>query len=436
MNTTCNRLLLAATMMAAAITASAQSDWTKARQEIHDNILLSASNYVAYVDPTEDLTPAPKGYEPFYLSHYGRHGSRWLINRKEYQEVLDVLGRAKEAGKLTERGELLLSQMQEFNKTTEKRLGELTTVGERQHHRIGKRWPQRFPEIFCDKTSQVDARSTTVIRCILSMTAACEELAAANPNIRIHNDVSESYQYYLNATWTKRANDDNSKRWAAGIFDYTKAYVHPERFWSVLFNDPDYRDEKKNSRTSVMKRIFQVCSNMQSHDTDISLYDLFTEDELYGLWQCKNIDWYVSYAQGTAPFTQAPLLENFLATADTIVNSRDFHGATLRYGHEVCVMPLAALLELDGCYPEVPAAGLDTLDHVWANFRIFPMASNVQLVFYRPKKGDGDILVKALLNEREVTLPATPVTGPYYKWADLRAYYEKKLKDYYAAAEQ
>ena len=24
----------------------------------------------------KDLTPAPKGYEPVYVSHYGRHGSR------------------------------------------------------------------------------------------------------------------------------------------------------------------------------------------------------------------------------------------------------------------------------------------------------------------------------------------------------------------------
>ena len=36
-------------------------------------------------------------------------------------------------------------------------------------------------------------------------------------------------------------------------------------------------------------------------------------------------------------------------------------------------------------------------------------------------------LVKVLLNEHEATLPATPVKGPYYRWTDLKAYYEKKL---------
>ena len=61
-------------LIAVSLTLWVSAQSTKARQEIHDNILLSASNYVAYVDPTLPLTPAPKGYEPFYLTHYGRHG--------------------------------------------------------------------------------------------------------------------------------------------------------------------------------------------------------------------------------------------------------------------------------------------------------------------------------------------------------------------------
>ncbi|MBQ2338279.1 MAG: histidine-type phosphatase, partial [Prevotella sp.] len=37
---------------------------------------LSASNYLAYPGPQQrQLTPAPEGYTPCYISHYGRHGS-------------------------------------------------------------------------------------------------------------------------------------------------------------------------------------------------------------------------------------------------------------------------------------------------------------------------------------------------------------------------
>jgi len=49
-------------------------------------------------------------------------------------------------------------------------------------------------------------------------------------------------------------------------------------------------------------------------------------------------------------------------------------------------------------------------------------------VFYRPTTGaQGDILVKALLNEREATLPVPTDQYPYYKWTELRKYYLEKI---------
>ena len=408
----------------------AQEDWTQARKEIHDNILLSGSNLTAYVDPAPDyrLTPTPKGYEPFYLSHYGRHGSRWLTGENQYAEAMDPLREAKEKGKLTAKGEELLASMENFFTCCDKRFGDLTTVGERQHHRIGYRMARRFPEIFGAKNAEVDARSTVVIRCILSMIAEYEELTAFNPRLRIHNDASESLQYYMNARETSEVSKAMSVRDEISG-QYRRKWVHPERFCAMLFNDADYVREHVD-QSKLMRRVFSVCCNMQSHDNGKDLWPYFTEEECYDLWRANNVQWYLGFGnapqtRGVANKRQQLLLRNFLETADTIVGSKTFRGATLRFGHETVVLPLALILEL-GNVAEV-VENLDTLDRVWANYRIFPMASNVQLVFYRPKKGRrGDILVKALLNEREVSLPATPVKFPYYRWDDLRAYYEKK----------
>lgn len=409
--------------------AKAQSEWTQARQEIHDNPLLSASCYVAYIPPTEKLTPTPKGYEPFYLSHYGRHGSRWLIHDNQYTDVIDVLKRAKDQGKLTPRGEWLLQQLEGFYPSTVNRLGELTTVGERQHHDIGKRLTERFPEIFKAKNAEVDARSTVVIRCILSMEAECEELCKANRRLRIHNDVSESFQYYLNDPWTKELQAQTDERFARVPFDYKKEFIRPEHLWSVLFTDAAYNDSIVD-REQMMRKTFDICGNMQSHDDGLDLYDLFSEEDCYNMWRCWNLEWYLYYCAEQAPMCQKNLLQNILATADTITGSRTFHGATMRFGHEVDVLPLAALLELGNSYPKVPVEGVDTLDRVWANYRIFPMGCNIQLVFYRPKKaGKGDILVKALLNEREVSLPIPTDHYPYYSWPSLRAYYLSKVQE-------
>ena len=404
---------------------------TSAKDEIAANRYLAGSNYLDYDRQltAKALTPAPKGYEPFYMSHYGRHGSRWLIWEGDYRLPMTTLKSAREAGKLTPLGEETLQKLEAFHPTTEKRLGDLTTVGERQHHGIGKRMAQNFPEIFKTPGVKIDARSTVVIRCILSMIAECEELAAANPTAQIHNDVSESLQYYLNQPWEGVVKEQGR---TTGDKEYAEAqqkYTHPERLMKALFNDQQWVYNNVASG-DFMRRLFEVAANMQSHDTDIELLSLFTDDEVYDQWRIRNIGWYLDYGASPVsgskmPFSQLNLLKNIIETADTVTQTQ----ATLRFGHEVCVMPLACLLELDNCGMAVE--NLDELDTYWRNYRIFPMGCNIQLVFYRPKKGkEGDILVKALLNEREAYMPAQTDNWPYYKWQDLREYYLQKISTF------
>lgn len=398
-----------------------------AREEIKANKYLSGSQYLDYNRrlPDKALTPSPKGYEPYYMSHYGRHGSRWLISDNSYTGPRDILREAKELGKLTPLGEETLSKIEAFEPTSVKRLGDLSSVGERQHHGIGKRMTQNFPEIFKAKNVAIDARSTVVNRCILSMIAECEEFAAANPTARFHNDVSESLQYYLNQPWdgiVKKTGTDGKLMRGP----WRDKYTHPERLMKALFNDQQWVFSNLRAG-SFMRSLFEIATNMQSHDTDIELFSLFTEEEIYDLWKQSNISWYIAYGpspltKGIMPFSQRNLLKNIIETADTVTQTQ----ATLRFGHEVCVLPLACLLELDNCGVQVE--NLDELDKYWQNYKIFPMGCNIQLIFYRPKKGKpGDILVKALLNEREVKMPVATDQFPYYKWDDLRQYYLDKL---------
>ena len=390
-------------MMAVQAQTKAPLFENSAKDEIAANHYLAGSNYLDYDRQLSEkvLTPAPKGYEPFYMSHYGRHGSRWLIGEREYTLPMGTLRNGREAGKLTPLGEETLEKLEAFHPTTIKRLGDLTTVGERQHHGIGKRMAQNFPEIFKAPGVKIDARSTVVIRCILSMIAECEELAAANPSAQIHNDVSESLQYYLNQPWEGTVKAEG-KKGDKEVNEYSQKYTHPERLMKALFNDQQW-----------------VYDNVAAGD--------FMR---YDQWRIRNVGWYLDYGaspvSGTKmPFSQLNLLKNIIETADTVTQTQ----ATLRFGHEVCVMPLACLLELDNCGMAVE--NLDELDTYWRNYRIFPMACNIQLVFYRPKKGKaGDILVKALLNEREAYMPIATDNWPYYKWQDLRQYYLNKIKEF------
>ena len=69
------KLLLGLGLAACAWPLSGQN----ARQEIYADPDKAGGVYYAYTYDNPARTPAPEGYEPFYISHYGRHGSRWLL---------------------------------------------------------------------------------------------------------------------------------------------------------------------------------------------------------------------------------------------------------------------------------------------------------------------------------------------------------------------
>ena len=101
----------------------------------------------------------------------------------------------------------------------------------------------------------------------------------------------------------------------------------------------------------------------------------------------------------------------------------------LRFGHDTVLLPLVCLMGLNGYDARI--GDLDSVDRRgWACYRIFPMACNVQLVFYRKNLRDKDVLVKILLNENEATLPIESSMAPYYRWADVREYFLHKLSLY------
>ena len=422
------RLTITFMLLGLMLSASAQT----AREEIKANKYLSASNYLDYDNypATAPLTPTPKGYEPYLMNHYGRHGSRWLTSESSYTDPLATLCKAQEQGKLTAVGEDVLRQVKFIHATSIDRTGDLTTVGERQHHGIGRRMAQNFPEIFKKPGVPIDARSTVVIRCILSMEAECEELAAANPTARFHNDVSQALQYYLNQPNTPFLKSIRQKTREMRR-EHEQSFIKntsSDRLAGVLFNDKQWVADSINMGM-LMYQLFDVAANMQSHDYNLDLYSLFTPEEMYQQWRERNIRWYLNYAaspQGNSlqPFSQANLLKDIIHVADTTRQT----AAVLRFGHEVCVLPLACLLELGNC--GLVTDDLENLDTTWRNYNIFPMTCNIQLVFYRPVSGKGDILVKALLNEREVSLPVKTKQYPYYKWKDLRKHYLERLQWY------
>ena len=389
---------------------------------------------MAYPNPHQhELTPAPEGKKPFYISHYGRHGSRYHNLPATYDIPYQTMATADSLGKLTPLGADVLHRLELIRRDAKDHWGELTELGARQHREIIKRMVRRYPEIFRGRVT-VDARSTMSTRCILSMEYAMMQLAEMLPTAQIHHNATFRDMYYLNQQDKRLFAMKMDSATRVCYFEFTKNYEDNSRLMKSLFNDTAYINNKVDAG-KLNYFLFKVASNLQSTHLNnaMTLYDLFTDEEIYRNWKKENAWWYICYGNcpingGLQPYTQRNLLRRIIEQADSCISLKQ-PGAQLRFGHETVLLPLVCLLEVEDY--GLSTDNLESLDRRgWANYRIFPMGANLQLVFYRQSPADEDVLFKVLLNENEVHLPLKSVEDVYYHWSDFRKYYLSKLDAY------
>jgi hypothetical protein len=291
----------------------------------------------------------------------------------------------------------------------------------------------RFPEVFQGHTV-VEAKSTVVIRCILSMQHELLQLAKNNPKLIFNANASHHDMYYMNlqdsALYKKRYSEETQRVYK----EFCKKYEIHKPAMRKLFNDTTYFNEQINA-FDLNKAIFKIASSVQGTEMryHFNLFGIYSPDELYNNWLQANAFWFLSfgcnpYNGAKQPYTQRHLLRQIIEDADSCIY-QPHPGATLRFGHETIILPLTCLLDLNGYGREIH--DLDRLDiEGWINFEVFPMAANIQFVFYRRSKKDHDVIFKVLLNENEATLPLPTDKPPYYHWSDFRDTYLKKLDAY------
>lgn len=399
-------------------------------QEVFDTPEKSGGVYYAY--PSLEIgkqTPAPNGYEAFYISHFGRHGSRYLISDSDYKSVIDLFEDAKKHNALTPLGNDVLTRLNKVWIEAEYRGGDLSPLGVREQKGIAERAFRNFPQVFTDD-AEVHACATTIVRCALSMDAFSERLKELNPKLDITRESSMKYQRYLNHH-TKEAIDfrSASDTWKEEHRKFEVQHTNPDRFVKSLFSDPVYILKKVNPE-KTMKELFAIANNMQNIETKVSFYDLFEKQELFDLWQIKNYKLYVNDANsalnGGIMFENCkPLLKHIIEDADEKINGNK-KGADLRFAHDGNIIPLAMLMHIEDCYNSVSEP--TEFYKAWSDFKVAPMAGNIQIVFFKNKTKSDDILVKFLLHEKEVAIPPVKTDmAPYYRWADVKSYYNSLL---------
>ena len=365
----------------------------------------------------ETDTPAPDGYKPVYLSHYGRHGARTGIAVGDaYDKVIAVLQEASSKRLLTASGDSLLSEALRVRACYDDMDGRLTRVGEEEQHRLAERIYRRYKGVFTGACKYVRVESSIVPRSIVSGTCFIQTLTALQNDLTFSFDTGEKFYAYLDngpsrehrasvrvvLDSLKASNPSDGKAFCRRIFKDPEA-------GAALIPDPD-RFQHLVWTLARAGKASGVEEDMFRHlpDDVLSKWREYTLTSIY-MQQGNSIE----YGEDRMKRTE-PLVRVMLSHAQQALSCRNV-AADLKFGHDYPLVAMAGYFGLEGIGDRL---GWKDMPLGWSETDNIPFSSNMQMVFYRGKKGD--VLVKFVYNGRERRVRGLePVSGPYYRWEDV-----------------
>lgn len=419
------KLLISALLaLAGSVVLSAQHN---TREEVLANIDLAGGTYSQYPTGQPAPAPAPKGYKPFYLSHMGRHGARYIGGNGTYTQIKMLMDQAHDRGLLTEEGEKMYQAYNHVFPRLQYREGVLTRKGQEQHRQIATQIHRDYPALFKGKT-RASALSTASHRVILSMACFLDQMKCLDPDFTCEVDYGIRYYDMLvpespdGPRYVERVPFPEETmaaydRFAAEVFDEDAVL----RRWITC---PDSLGTDKSSILYVMSSLVADFSSLDFPVSD-TLTNLFTNEERYHMWQIQNWSDYL-YTARAKGIDIRRCLEMSVTVKDIIdrfeEDVADGVAMRLRFSHDTALMPLISYLGVNGM--DLVTDDPYALEDTWRNFSV-PMGCNLQIVFFRNKKDPDDILIQVLLNGFQATLPLPEAAPGFYRWSDFKACFDR-----------
>jgi len=374
-----------------------------------------------YSYEAQTMTKAPKGYKAFYISHYGRHGSRYYWNDQLYRELDSLLTKAHRQHQLTPEGEAFRTKYDAAKRELAVSVSELSDLGWEQHQYIARTMYRDFKEVF-KNGGDVYAISSLTGRCVVSMASFCEELKQCNPKIEIRMQSArkvldgvkpDDRQNPLRQTYPKSRPRFEQNRQQFQYNDDLRERIIPRVFTSTegLPGTPHH----------IASNLINLYTSLPSIGHEGMMGNIITDQELADRWENENLGGYTWVFEPR--YDMIPILRDIIRKADNVLSGQTKRLADLRFGHDTCLGPLTVLMGINGADidPEDPYE-VKNCYQTWETGK----ASNLQLIFYRSKKAGAPILIKCLLNGIESTLPLPSDLFPYYRWDDFKTFYTER----------
>lgn len=409
-------------------------------------------------------TQAPAGYAPYFINYVGRHGARHVTSLQELATLDRFLKDAEISGNLTTEGDSLYVRVDRLLSIEQKYTpGDLTQKGREEQYGIGRRMVQHYPAVFSGPGYCLNVSWTEQGRTLQSRDAFVQAIPrpAAEPPMSpdsVHLrffDLSPAYKTFARkGPWTKALDTLlQEPAYRAGLASLVQRFFRPAYAEELLTGlpagppaglpvasppagTPKGAAKNMNTAQAFSEAVYgaaAITAGLQYEigasgwtPREVDIFSLFSPQEANWLALIGSVKDFLVKGPGMDPDgiqvrNAAPLLIDLLQTTDSTIRNHT-NGANLRFAHAETIAPLSSLMELEGAVTSTH----DLLQYprVWKVEHIMPFSANIQWILYR---GNGPVLIKVLYNEKPARLPVVTNDFPYYRWEDVRRFYESKL---------
>ena len=388
--------------------------------------------YCAYPFPDDSTSyaAAPKGYEAFYVSHFSRHGSRWMSSDAKYDYIYSQFA---DTANLTPLGLGLRRLLAPTVDLSRGHGGQLTRLGAQQQRRHALRMYHNYPSVFVAH-APVKARSSVVRRTVESMDAYMEQLRHLQPDLTIDQTTDSADMQWIAYTSPEVLRLEDSI--------HVVPECDPMRFLKQLFLDP----AKVTDGRTLMGELHTLAVSIQDTYTEYPSYPhaledtlmlLFTDQEFRAVYDARNLS--MTMVNGGYPGLEkiparsaVSLWRNFEEEADRAI-AYGRPSATLRFAHDTSLYRMLTLLDFQRrSYSDIQSMGTEIgrVGDVDLMDRIIPMGACLQMVFFKPsgqQPSAANTLVRLVLNEHVITLPISSRAGNCYTWPAIKDYVAQRI---------
>ena len=184
--------------------------------------------------------------------------------------------------------------------------------------------------------------------------------------------------------------------------------------------------------TNALWEIYIILPSLKDDGfSDVDMSGYFKEEELQFFEKVQSAKSFYTKGPGEvgkdsiALNIMAPLAKRMINEVDSCLSGESDYLGVFSFAHAETVVPLVGFLEIEES--AVPNDDIAKAVEYWDVAYYGPMAANLEWVVYTAEGKEP--LVKMLLNEKETAFASSiePVSGPYYRWSDVRAYYGDKV---------